>query len=283
MAPGALARCVQRGVSCPAGEMVERILARVQEFGAGELSDDLTLLIARAARYTEGLNPARALVLFDIDGTLIRKAGGHHRAALEDAVYRVSGLRVSTADVPVAGMLDRDIITAMMRAHGASARRIREDMPAIAAAAQRLYVRRCPDLRGKVCPGVRPLLRRLHRSGAVLGLVTGNLSRIGWKKMERSGLRDAFSLGAFSEMARDRAGLVRIAMREARRLGLASPGARVSLIGDHANDIRAARLSGVQAIAVATGVLSLAELAAHSPDLLVPDLRALPIEAVTGA
>ncbi len=198
-------------------------------------------------------------------------------------MYRVTGLRVSTADVPVAGMLDRDIIAAMMRAHGASARRIREQMQAITASAQRLYVRRCPDLRGKVCPGVRPLLRQLRRSGAVLGLVTGNLSRIGWKKMERSGLREEFSLGAFSEMARDRAGLVRIAMREARRLGLASPDARVSLIGDHANDIRAARLSGVQAIAVATGILSLAELSAHSPDLLLPDLRALPIEAVMGA
>ena len=30
--------------------------------------------------------------------------------------------------------------------------------------AQRLYVRRCPDLRNKVCPGVRPLLSRASRS-----------------------------------------------------------------------------------------------------------------------
>ncbi len=228
------------------------------------------------------MKPANALVLFDIDGTLLRKAGPHHREAVEEAVRRVTGLRVSTGEVPVAGMLDRDIIAAMLRLRGLGERGIREAMPEIAERAQRIYVRRCPDLRRKVCPGVRPLLRELARAGAAVGLVTGNLSRIGWKKMECAGLRDAFALGAFSEMARDRAGLVKIAVREARRRGLASRTARVSLIGDHSNDIRAAQANGVQAVAVATGVLSLAELEEHGPDLLLADLRGLSIEALTG-
>ena len=75
----------------------------------------------------------------------------------------------------------------------------------------------CRTFRRKVCPGVRDLLRRLTARGVVIGLVTGNLSRIGWRKMERAGLRPYFRFGAFAEMARDRAGLVRIAIRRARR------------------------------------------------------------------
>ena len=44
--------------------------------------------------------PADALVLFDIDGTLIRKAGPHHREALVAAVHRVTGIE-TTLDLQV--------------------------------------------------------------------------------------------------------------------------------------------------------------------------------------
>jgi phosphoglycolate phosphatase len=55
--------------------------------------------------------PTPALVLFDIDGTLVRRAGPHHRQALVDAVRRVTGLETSTDGIPVHGMLDPDILT----------------------------------------------------------------------------------------------------------------------------------------------------------------------------
>ena len=57
---------------------------------------------------------APALVLFDIDGTLIRRAGPHHRQALVDAVRHVTGLETTTDHIPVHGMLDPDILTRMM-------------------------------------------------------------------------------------------------------------------------------------------------------------------------
>jgi hypothetical protein len=51
------------------------------------------------------MGPARVLFLFDIDGTLLRRSGPHHRQALERAVERVAGVRVSADGIPVAGML----------------------------------------------------------------------------------------------------------------------------------------------------------------------------------
>jgi phosphoglycolate phosphatase len=221
---------------------------------------------------------ARPLVLFDIDGTLLRRAGPHHREALVEAVRRATGLDTTTEGVPVQGMLDRDIVRLMLLKEGASQAFVRRHMPAIVAHAQRIYVRTCPDLRRRVCPGARMLLYRLSRKGIPTGLVTGNLTRIGWKKMERAGLRPYLRYGAFAEFAADRAGLVRIAIKEARRQGWIDRSSPIALIGDHPNDIRAARANRVRSIAVATGVVGAAELATHSPDVLVPDLRSLSME-----
>src|ERR1700722_17049278 len=130
----------------------------------------------------------KALVLFDIDGTLVRRAGPHHREALVQGVRKITGLETTTEGIPVQGMLDPDILRIMMRCAGATAAEIREAMPRILPAAERYYLRVCPVLEDKHCPGVAPLLERLTRRGILLGLVTGNLTRIGWRKLGRAGL-----------------------------------------------------------------------------------------------
>jgi len=219
-----------------------------------------------------------ALVLFDIDGTLIRRAGPHHREALVEAVRRAAHVETTTEGVPVAGMLDREILTVMMRKAGMQRSDIRRVMPEVVARAQSIYVRRVPDISRKVCPGVRSLLRRLTVRGVVIGLVTGNLSRIGWRKMERAGIRHYFRFGAFAEMARDRAGLVRIAIRRARKERWIGRDSNITLIGDHPNDVLAAQANGIRVVAVGTGIIPLDELQSHTPDVFVPDLRELPIE-----
>jgi phosphoglycolate phosphatase len=215
----------------------------------------------------------RALVLFDIDGTLVRRAGPHHREALVQGVRRVTGLETTTEGIPVQGMLDPVIVTAMMRVAGAGPATIREAMPDVLRAAERYYLRVCPELTGKHCPGVEPLLERLTRRGILLGLVTGNLTRIGWRKLERAGLRRHFRFGAFGEMAKNRAGLARLAIREARRQGWIGREAVVSLIGDAPQDIEAARANGIRAISVKTGISPVGELEALRPDELLRDLR----------
>jgi phosphoglycolate phosphatase len=224
----------------------------------------------------------KSLVLFDIDGTLVRRAGAHHRDALIKAVHRATGLKTTTDNIPTQGMLEGDILTTMLRNAGASRALIRGKMPEIYDHAQKIYIRTCPDLRRNVCPGVRMLLYRLSRRGVTTGLVTGNLTRIAWKKMESAGLRHYLRYGAFAEFARDRAGLVRLAVRQAREKGWVDADGPIALIGDHPNDILAAKANRVRSIAVATGVVGAEELAKHSPDVLVPDLRSLSMEELFG-
>jgi phosphoglycolate phosphatase-like HAD superfamily hydrolase len=222
----------------------------------------------------------RALVLFDIDGTLVRHAGLHHRQALVAGVRCITGLETTTEGIPLQGMLDPDVLTRMMRAAGAPRPFIRESLPAIIRAAERYYARVCPTLHDKLCPGVEPLLERLARRECLLGLVTGNLTRIGWRKLQRAGLRQYFQFGAFGEMAPTRAGLAKMAIREARDRAWISRGAPISLVGDAPADILAARANGIRAISVRTGVTPAEELAALAPDYLLPNLRALRLRMV---
>jgi phosphoglycolate phosphatase-like HAD superfamily hydrolase len=222
----------------------------------------------------------RALILFDIDGTLVRRAGPHHREALVYAVRRITNLETTTEGIPVQGMLDPDILTVMMRRAHATRLQIAETMPKILPVAERRYQRMCPLLHDKHCPGVAPLLDRLTRRNIVLGLVTGNLTRIGWRKLERAGLRDYFRFGAFGEMAKTRAGLAKLAIREARQQGWISDGAPISLIGDSPADIQAAHQNRIRSIAVATGLTPPAELQAHHPDFLLSTLRAFRLTMV---
>lgn len=225
-------------------------------------------------------NPPGAVVFFDIDGTLIRRIGPAHRNALIEAVRRVTGLETGVDGIPLHGMLDTEILAAMLANAGAAGAQIRRAMPGIQRYAQHYFARRCPSLERKVCPGVRPLLRRLAQAGVPMGLVTGNFSRIGWKKVERAGLKRYFRLAACADMGPDRAALLRLALREARARGWLGKRTLVTLVGDTPRDVQAAQANGVRSVAVATGLCSMEELRASSPDVVVEDLRALPVEAL---
>jgi len=219
-----------------------------------------------------------ALVLFDIDGTLVRRAGPHHRQALVDAVREVAGRESTTEGIPVQGMLDPDILEMMMLNAGMQPATIRQHMPKIIERAQDLYIPGVPDLRDKTCLGARELLAELRGREVVLALVTGNLTRIGWRKLERAGLHDYFRYGAFGETAKDRAGLAKAAIATARAEHGIAPQTPISLIGDAPADIIAAKANGIRSIAVCTGLTSREELAAHGPDIVLEDLRELSVE-----
>ena len=161
-------------------------------------------------------------------------------------------------------MLDPDIVRLMMDAAGVSG-----DMAAILAAAEEIYDEIVPaSLHDKLCPGVLDLLDRL-RGKTSLALVTGNLTRIGRRKLERAGIGHYFPFGAFGEMASTRGGLARIAIDHERAEG------PITLIGDAPQDVVAARENGIRSIAVRTGVTPPGELEACRPDYILDDLTHL--------
>lgn len=224
------------------------------------------------------MSSKKAVVLFDIDGTLMRGAGVHHKEALMEGIHRVTGRNTSFENIDTAGKLDRDLIESLLLALNCPKSDIASAIEEIISECQKAYCANCSlDLGGFVLKGARETLTTLQDAGAVLGLVTGNLSAIGWRKMELSGLRRFFSFGAFSEDGETRAQVARIAEQRARQVHGVPSRCPVSLIGDHRNDVEAAKANGFRAVAVASGVMSVAELSEFQPDILIETLADLDI------
>ncbi len=213
----------------------------------------------------------------------MRRAGPQHRLALIRAVHDVLGLDTTTDGVPLHGMLDPDIIRCMLENADIAPSDIDAAMPAILIAAEEAYLAtEIPDIRDKRCPAVPEILDLLAERGVAMALVTGNLPRIGWRKLERAGIHHYFRHGGFGGMAPTRGGLTKLAIADALRDGRITPGARISLIGDAPQDIRAAQENGIQSIAVRTGVTPPGELEACGPDHLLEDLTRLDLSILFG-
>jgi phosphoglycolate phosphatase-like HAD superfamily hydrolase len=122
-------------------------------------------------------------------------------------------------------------------------------------------------------PGVVDALRHLAAQGKWLGVATGNLESIGWLKLERTGLREHFTFGGFSDAHEQRAEMIAAAAAAAREL--AGDTASIVIVGDTPSDIEAARANALPIIAVATGLSSFDRLLEHTPEICAENLNAL--------
>jgi phosphoglycolate phosphatase-like HAD superfamily hydrolase len=213
----------------------------------------------------------RRLILFDIDGTLLKPLGLGRRSI--EAAFRdhYGGDRAYFAGIAFHGRTDFDIVDE------AIAR-----VPGSLADSGTLIFRYLDHLRREVdqgpslvLPGVLDLLGKLAADPSVtLGLVTGNVREGARIKLGRDRLGEYFQVGAFGDDHRDRGELVRIAKERARTAGRNGfEDADVFMVGDTLSDVRAARFANAVAVAVATGGHSMDELAAEHPDHLLPSLE----------
>ncbi len=205
-----------------------------------------------------------ALLLFDIDGTLVQRASAEHAAALREAIAEVHGI-TEAPKVEAAGRTDLEIARAMLLAAGVAPERIDAGHAAVREATVAAYVRRCPaDLSGHVVPGIPEALAALQASAAHrLALVTGNLEPVARLKLRRAGVGHFFppGQGGFGSDSEDRADLPGVARQRAGADGQAHPRERTVVIGDTPRDIACARADGVAVIAVTTGPYAVADLA----------------------
>jgi phosphoglycolate phosphatase-like HAD superfamily hydrolase len=219
------------------------------------------------------------VLLFDIDGTLIR-AGGAGRKALNRAGEVLYGVKDCCSEATLAGRTDLYNFGAAHRA--ATGRR------ATAADVEKLhreYLRQLPRfvrsaLRNgtyHVPPGLKALLKRLSRDKRVLlGLGTGNMEKGARIKLEPSGFNPYFQFGGFGSDSLHRHVLLRKAIQRAKKLAPRgfSPG-DVYVIGDTPLDVVAGKKAGFKTVGVGTGFSTWKELSASGPDHLARDFRSM--------
>jgi len=211
------------------------------------------------------------VILFDIDGTLIR-SGGAGKWAIESALQHLFGLSVIQDGVSYAGRTDPGITHDLLVLHGI------EPCEQHYQSVQDAYLERLPEslkrIPGHVLPGVRELVAALQsRHDCAIGLLTGNSQRGAACKLGHFDLWHPFPFGGFGDKHFERHGVAREAF-DAAELHLAASvdPQDVWVIGDTPLDVTAARSIGAQVLAVATGWCSVAELEAVQPDWILSDL-----------
>lgn len=225
-------------------------------------------------------DPGALLLLFDIDGTLLRLASREHAEALHEAMHAVYGVHTEGVRVEAAGRTDIEIARATLLSVGVSARRIEERFDALRDATTEAYARLVPaDLSATITPGMDGLLERLaQRDGVLLSLVTGNLEPIARLKLRAAGLEHYFPAGqgGFGSDSEDRTDLPPIARRRAGTRDAPHPRERTVVIGDTPRDIVCARADDLRVVAIAAGPFPASELGAA--DAVVSDVDGLSAE-----
>jgi phosphoglycolate phosphatase-like HAD superfamily hydrolase len=217
------------------------------------------------------------ILLFDIDGTLVR-AGGAGRKALNEATRKLYGKARVCSEFSLAGRTDLwNFATAYRLATGrkatkrAVARLHREYLHLLPR-----YVRQSAREKTYILPpGIKILLKSLQREpGVLLGLGTGNLEAGARIKLGPSGFNGYFRFGGFGSDSLYRDRILKKAVRRAAR----DAGGRIAprdvfVIGDTSFDVSAGRKAGYKTVAVGTGYASWTELVRSRPDHLARDFR----------
>ena len=218
------------------------------------------------------------LVLFDIDGTLLRTDGAGREAMMRTLAAHF-GRPFGFDAVSFSGKTDPQIFREILTLAGHDGDQIDAELPALLDAYTETMLAGLTAARITVLPGVPEAVATLaRRDDVLLGLVTGNVERVAFAKLDLVGLAAPFVhaerlLGGFGSDSGHRPDLPGIALERAHAV---TPhrfnGERVWIVGDTPHDLHCGRGIGARAVGVATGHYTRADLDGHGAALLLDDL-----------
>lgn len=226
------------------------------------------------------------LLLFDVDGTLLR-TGGAGRRTLDRIFLEMFGVAQAFSVIRPDGMTDPAIFRDMLRLNAVA---VDDEDAAIGEIRRRYEAGFADELAtspASLAPGALELVEALAaRPDVALGLLTGNLESTGRAKVERFGLGSFFPFGAYSSdhEQRDRLPPVAVARAEAHLARPVGLGRHVVIVGDTPRDVACALAHGCTAVGVGQARYSEAELAAAGAHRTLPDFADLEasLAALTG-
>lgn len=219
------------------------------------------------------------VVLFDIDGTLV-KAGGAGARALDHAVQEMTGHPEACRQVQLQGATDKSNFENAFRV-GAGRKPTKKELDLLT----RKYVARLPfEVKASVkarkystVKGVEKFIKKLAaRPEVMLGLGTGNLKDGAFIKLEPSGLMKHFAFGGYGCDSHHRAKVLRKAVERASKLaGRPVKDGEVFVIGDTHRDVEAAKEAGYHSGVVLDGFGDEKLIMRSSPELVTRDFADL--------
>ncbi|MCJ7627817.1 MAG: haloacid dehalogenase-like hydrolase [Longimicrobiales bacterium] len=224
----------------------------------------------------------KRLLLFDIDGTLVR--GGPAKKAFELAMELVFGTAGPIDSHDFSGKTDPQIARELLRAAGFGDERIDAGFEPLWQEYLGELESMLEEMPMTLLPGVRALLEHLSGMDDVaMGLLTGNIVGGARLKLDSVGLMGFFPIGGFGSDSEVREDLPAVAIRRAfRAWGIEFPAPSVVVVGDTPRDVACGKYGGTRTVAVATGRYDAGRLAATGPDRVLEDLGdlALSVQAL---
>lgn len=215
-----------------------------------------------------------ALILFDIDGTLLLSGRAGLRA-MTRAFEQTFGIGDAFKGESFGGRTDSYLVSKALTGAGLpdtheNHHRFRDTYLQLLAE----EIQQPGQGHKGLMPGARELLEALDEHDHLhLALLTGNYRAAAEIKLQHFEIWDFFEWGAFSDDAADRNALVPIARSRAAIYDIPADAIeRVIVIGDTPHDIECARVAGARCIAVATGGYSIQQLTAAGAHDVLPDL-----------
>lgn len=223
------------------------------------------------------------LVLFDIDGTLVR-TGGAGIEAFRKVFVTEFGATDGFEKLKFAGRTDISLVREFFEYH---------KIPMTQENTERFFEHYVFLLdyilsngAPKPCEGVLDFIAALRAlpKPPVLGLLTGNIRLGGEIKLRHTGLWGTFTMGAFAEDGEDRNHIAAAGRdRGSQILGKKLHGEEILVIGDTPHDIRCGRYIDAKVLAVGTGGATMDELKAHHPDWAVENLTHVSAKEIVSA
>ncbi len=209
-----------------------------------------------------------ALLLFDIDGTLLNTCGSGREAAnmIFEKYFEVKNAFNS---VPLMGRTDKFIWKEVCIINKIPLKEYEKRKNIIL---REYYKQLKKVLSSKkeafIYPGIKKILMET-RTKHCLGLLTGNFKKSGMIKIAHFGLDKYFPVGAFADDNENRNVIAHIAIKRAERYYRQKfKPQEIYIIGDTPFDIECAKTTGAISVAVATGGFKYEELKKYLPNYL---------------
>ncbi|MDG2215083.1 MAG: HAD hydrolase-like protein [Verrucomicrobiota bacterium] len=211
------------------------------------------------------------LILFDIDGTLIRTGGAGVKAFAKTFLEEYQ-LPHATDSFSFAGRTDHELVELLFERNNI------EITPSKVEQFFEVYLGHLGDFlpKDQTAPleGVTSLIRAMSKwqPTPVIGLLTGNHPRGAQLKLDHYNLWHEFEIGFFGDKHLAREALAEDALQWAQNRWEDITPEQILIIGDTHRDIQCAQAIGARVLAVATGDSTVTELQTHNPDWACPDL-----------
>ncbi len=207
------------------------------------------------------------VVLFDVDGTLMEESPTH-TMAFDYVCDEFFHVKTDIKSFPRQGMTDQGILFGILQNSGIDYDTIKSRINELLIELGDYTIKNMIEDDYVLLPYVEETLEEMEKNNFILGLITGNFSKIALERVSKAGIGNYFSFGGYGEDSAIRSELVQKAIERSKL----NPNLNnVFVIGDTPKDIKSGKDAGTKTVGVATGVYGIKQL--QDADFSIKNLK----------